>query len=142
MSVCHGFHAKVFVLLACSGIISGNVRKKRQSAISLGPLHHFAHGCQATDVKVIDEYTIELVDHHYHGDGPNAFYVLSNSDKFKVERADPRPLTVALVEGGRFVFFTTPMMNKIDRKIFNGFGLLQLRSTVGIYWTGGKNKVA
>ena len=106
MSLYSAIFPKILILLTFSALISGNIRKKREDAISLGPLHHITLGCEATDVKVIDEYTIEIVGHKYDGQGPNAFHVLSKSDELTKEFGNPRPVTVALTEGTGFVLFT------------------------------------
>ena len=110
-----GVFATLLILLACSTLISGNVRKKREDAISLGPLHHITLGCEATEVKVIDEYTFEIIGHKYNGQGPNAFHVVSKSDLLMNEYGDPRPVIVALQEGTGSVLFTN--FAKTNRKV-------------------------
>ena len=99
---------RILTLLACSSLISGELRKKRQddgsgaaaAGIDLGPLKEYAHGCRASKVLVINEVTIQLVNHSYgdpkEGDvGPNAWYVLSKTaDAHKERNMNPRPVAV------------------------------------------------
>ena len=80
-----------FLLAVCTAAPTNNT-------ISLGPFLSIAHGCSATEVRIIDENTVEVTNQKYDGAGPNAYYVAGTQGNYTEERPELRPVTILVPE--------------------------------------------